>query len=80
MPASERVSELQQAAFAESAALDLTPGGPGAELAAQAAGLSKKKRKAARKIERKAAYHALGEARPAAGRGCCRRDRGDARL
>ncbi|RCS63620.1 anion permease [Brachybacterium sp. JB7] len=59
VPASERVSELQQAAFAESAALDLTPGGPGAELAAQAAGLSKKKRKAARKIERKAAYHAL---------------------
>ncbi|MGO3315092.1 MAG: inorganic phosphate transporter, partial [Brachybacterium tyrofermentans] len=42
MAASERVSELQQAAFAESAALDLTPGGPGAELAAQAAGLSKK--------------------------------------
>ncbi|MGO3502804.1 MAG: inorganic phosphate transporter [Brachybacterium tyrofermentans] len=59
MAASERVSELQQAAFAESAALDLTPGGPGAQLAEFAAGLSKKKRKAARKIERKAAYHAL---------------------
>ncbi|MGP9842873.1 inorganic phosphate transporter [Brachybacterium sp. 107] len=59
MAASERVSELQQAAFAESAALDLTPGSPGAELAEFAAGLSKKKRKAARKIERKAAYHAL---------------------
>ncbi|WP_169928815.1 inorganic phosphate transporter [Brachybacterium ginsengisoli] len=55
----ERVTELQQAAFAESAALDLTPGGPGAELAEQAAHLSKKDRKAARKIERKAAYHAL---------------------
>ena len=59
MAASERVSELQQAAFAESAALDLSPGGPGAQLAEFAAGLSKKKRKAARKIERKAAYHAL---------------------
>lgn len=59
MAASERVSELQQAAFAESAALDLTPGGPGAQLAEFAAGLSKKKRKAARKLERKAAYHAL---------------------
>lgn len=55
----ERVSELQQAAFAESAALDLTPGGPGAELAEQASHLSKKERKAARKVERKAAYHAL---------------------
>lgn len=55
----ERVTELQQAAFAESAALDLTPGGPGAELAEQASHLSKKERKAARKIERKAAYHAL---------------------
>ena len=59
VPASERVTELQQSAFAESAALDLTPGSPGAELAAHAAGLSKKERKAARKIERKAAYHAL---------------------
>lgn len=57
--ASVRVSELQQAAFAESAALDLTPGSPGAELAEYASGLSKKKRKAARKVERKAAYHAL---------------------
>ena len=59
VPASERVTELQQSAFAESAALDLTPGSPGAELAEHAAGLSKKERKAARKIERKAAYHAL---------------------
>lgn len=55
----ERVTELQQSAFAESAALDLTPGTPGAELAEQAAHLSKKERKAARKVERKAAYHAL---------------------
>ncbi|MGP9537650.1 inorganic phosphate transporter [Brachybacterium sp. AOP43-C2-M15] len=55
----ERVSELQQSAFAESAALDLTPGSPGAELAEQAAELSKKERKAARKVERKAAYYAL---------------------
>ncbi|ASK66473.1 phosphate permease [Brachybacterium avium] len=55
----ERVSELQQLAFAESAALDLTPGGPGAELAEQASHLSKKQRKAARKVERRAAYHAL---------------------
>jgi PiT family inorganic phosphate transporter len=57
--ATERVAELQQSAFAESAALDLTPGSPGAELAEQAAQLSKKERKAARKVERKAAYHAL---------------------
>lgn len=55
----ERVSELQQSAFAESAALDLTPGGPGAELAEHASHLSKKERKAARKVERRAAYHAL---------------------
>ncbi|WP_193104851.1 inorganic phosphate transporter [Brachybacterium sp. FME24] len=59
VPGYERVSELQQAAFAESAALDLRPGGPGAQLAEAAALLSKKERKAARKIERKAAYHAL---------------------
>src|SRR5690606_41607291 len=59
VPASERVAELQQAAFAESAALDLTPGGPGEELVQHSAKLSKKKRKAARKVERKAAYHAL---------------------
>ncbi len=55
----ERVTELQQSAFAESAALDLTPGGPGAELAEHAAQLTKKERKAARKVERRAAYHAL---------------------
>ncbi|WP_345082969.1 inorganic phosphate transporter [Brachybacterium paraconglomeratum] len=55
----ERVSELQQLAFAESAALDLTPGGPGAELAEYASHLTKKQRKAARKVERRAAYHAL---------------------
>ena len=55
----ERVSELQQSAFAESAALDLTPGGPGAELAEHASHLSKKERKTARKVERRAAYHAL---------------------
>ncbi|ATG52714.1 phosphate permease [Brachybacterium vulturis] len=55
----ERVSELQQSAFAESAALDLTPGGPGAELAEHASHLTKKERKAARKVERRAAYHAL---------------------
>jgi inorganic phosphate transporter, PiT family len=59
VPGYERVSELQQSAFAESAALDLTPGGPGAELAEQASHLTKKERKAARKIERRAAYHAL---------------------
>ncbi|GAA1490224.1 inorganic phosphate transporter [Brachybacterium sacelli] len=59
VPGYERVTELQQSAFAESAALDLTPGGPGAELAEHAATLTKKERKAARKIERKAAYHAL---------------------
>ncbi|WP_422116832.1 inorganic phosphate transporter [Brachybacterium sp. UNK5269] len=55
----ERLGELQQSAFAESAALDLSPGSPGAELAARAMTLTKKERKAARKIERKAAYHAL---------------------
>jgi PiT family inorganic phosphate transporter len=59
VPASERVTELQQSAFAESAALDLTPGSPGAELVDRSANLSKKERKAARKVERKAAYHAL---------------------
>ncbi|GAA1484319.1 inorganic phosphate transporter [Brachybacterium fresconis] len=59
VPGYERVSELQQSAFAESAALDLTPGGPGAELAQHASTLTKKERKAARKVERKAAYHAL---------------------
>jgi PiT family inorganic phosphate transporter len=59
VPASERVTELQQSAFAESAALDITPGGPGAELVENAASLTKKERKAARKVERKAAYHAL---------------------
>ena len=59
VPASERVTELQQSAFAESAALDITPGGPGAELVENAANLTKKERKAARKVERKAAYHAL---------------------
>ena len=59
VPASERMTELQQSAFAESAALDLTPGGPGAELVEASAGLTKKERKAARKVERKAAYHAL---------------------
>ncbi|MGO2191487.1 inorganic phosphate transporter [Brachybacterium sp. AOP42-C2-15] len=59
VPGYERVSELQQSAFAESAALDLTPGGPGAELAEHASHLSKKERKAARKVERRAAYHAL---------------------
>ncbi|OFT57716.1 phosphate permease [Brachybacterium sp. HMSC06H03] len=59
VPASERMTELQQSAFAESAALDLTPGGPGAELIEASADLTKKQRKAARKVERKAAYHAL---------------------
>ena len=59
VPASERMAELQQSAFAESAALDLTPGGPGAELVEASADLTKKERKAARKVERKAAYHAL---------------------
>jgi len=59
VPGYERVTELQQSAFAESAALDLTPGGPGAELAEQASHLSKRERKAARKLERKRAYHAL---------------------
>nr|WP_232820342.1 inorganic phosphate transporter [Brachybacterium sp. YJGR34] len=55
----ERVGELQQSAFAESAALDLSPGSPGADLAERARTLTKKERKAARKVERKAAYHAL---------------------
>ena len=59
VPASERMTELQQSAFAESAALDLTPGGPGADLIEASADLTKKERKAARKVERKAAYHAL---------------------
>ncbi|MGP5414774.1 inorganic phosphate transporter [Brachybacterium paraconglomeratum] len=59
VPASERMTELQQSAFAESAALDLTPGSPGAELVEASADLTKKERKAARKVERKAAYHAL---------------------
>ncbi|MCZ4325466.1 inorganic phosphate transporter [Brachybacterium paraconglomeratum] len=59
VPASERMTELQQSAFAESAALDLTPGGPGAELIEASADLTKKERKAARKVERKAAYNAL---------------------
>ncbi|APX34310.1 phosphate permease [Brachybacterium sp. P6-10-X1] len=59
VPGYERVTELQQSAFAESAALDLSPGSPGAELAEHASTLTKKERKAARKIERKAAYHAL---------------------
>jgi PiT family inorganic phosphate transporter len=59
LAATERVAELQQTAFAESAVLDMTPGGPGAQLAEQAANLSKKERKAARKVERRAAYHAL---------------------
>ncbi|WP_434176200.1 inorganic phosphate transporter [Brachybacterium conglomeratum] len=59
VPASERMTELQQSAFAESAALDLTPGSPGAELIEASADLTKKERKAARKVERKAAYHAL---------------------
>ena len=59
VPGYERVTELQQSAFAESAALDVTPGGPGAELVEQSAELSKKERKAARKVERRAAYHAL---------------------
>ena len=59
VPASERMTELQQSAFAESAALDLTPGGPGAELIEASANLTKKERKTARKVERKAAYHAL---------------------
>lgn len=59
VPVSERMTELQQSAFAESAALDLTPGSPGAELVEASAGLTKKERKAARKVERRAAYHAL---------------------
>jgi PiT family inorganic phosphate transporter len=41
VPASERVTELQQSAFAESAALDLTPGSPGAELVDRSANQSK---------------------------------------
>ncbi len=59
LAATERVAELQQTAFAESAVLDMTPGGPGAQLAEQASHLSKKERKAARKVERRKAYHAL---------------------
>ncbi|MBB5832223.1 inorganic phosphate transporter [Brachybacterium aquaticum] len=57
--ATERVTELQQTAFAESDALDITPGGPGAELAAHVAAMTKKERKAARKVERRAAYRAM---------------------
>jgi len=64
VPGYERVSTLQQEAFAESAALDLSPGTPGAELALHAASLSKKERKAARKVERKAAYNALEKKMP----------------
>lgn len=59
IPGYERVTELQQSAFAESAELDRRPGSPGAELVEQAEQLSKKERKAARNVERKAAYHAL---------------------
>ena len=59
VPGYERVTELQQAAFAESAALDITPGSPGAELAEYAASLTKRERKQARKVERAAAYRAL---------------------
>ncbi|MBM7499713.1 PiT family inorganic phosphate transporter [Brachybacterium muris] len=59
VPGYERVTELQQSAFAESAELDRRPGSPGAELVEQAGQLSKKERKAARNVERKAAYHAL---------------------
>ena len=54
-----RVGELQQSAFAESAALDLSPGSSGAKFVERAESLGKKGRKAARKVERKAAYHAL---------------------
>ena len=54
-----RVGELQQSAFAESAALDLSPGSSGAKFVERAEALGKKERKAARKVERKAAYHAL---------------------
>ena len=64
VPGYERVSTLQQMAFAESAALDLSPGTPGAELAEHAASLTKKERKAARKVERKAAYNALEKKMP----------------
>ena len=59
VPGYERLTELQQAAFAESAQLDRTPGSAGAELVEQAELLSKKQRKIARNIERRAAYHAL---------------------
>ena len=59
IPGYERVTELQQSAFAESAELDRRPGSPGAELVEQAESLSKKERKAARNVERKSAYHAL---------------------
>ena len=55
----QRVGELQQSAFAESAALDLSPGSSGAKFVERAQSLGKKERKAARKVERKAAYHAL---------------------
>ncbi|MGO1284837.1 MAG: inorganic phosphate transporter [Brachybacterium sp.] len=55
----QRVGELQQSAFAESAALDLSPGSSGAQFVERAQSLRKKERKAARKVERKAAYHAL---------------------
>ncbi|WP_170931883.1 inorganic phosphate transporter [Brachybacterium massiliense] len=56
---SERLGELQQSAFAESAALDLSPGSAGAQFVESTRSLDKKERKAARKVERRAAYHAL---------------------
>lgn len=56
---SERLGELQQSAFAESAALDLSPGSAGARFVESTRSLDKKERKAARKVERRAAYHAL---------------------
>ena len=56
-----RVGELQQSAFAESAALDLSPGSAGARFVESTRSLDKKERKAARKVERKAAYHADAE-------------------
>ena len=59
VPGYERLTELQQTAFAESAELDRSPGSPGAELVERAEQLTKKQRKAARNVERKAAYHAL---------------------
>src|SRR5699024_3401337 len=55
----ERVTEMQHAAFAETAAMDITTGSPGAELAEYAASLTKRERKQARKVERAAAYRAL---------------------